>query len=111
MYSQNRFLSLATLLALLAQPLLAAPPFGHYGPEGAVLFLNGFHFVSGHSDWEISANHYCVIASDDLLQCAIYNTATAPAHLVGIEYIISTAAFRSLCYEGGCPFGVTEAAD
>ncbi|OTB14842.1 hypothetical protein K445DRAFT_30609, partial [Daldinia sp. EC12] len=61
--------------------------------------LNGFHFVSGHSDWEISANHYCVIIRDDMLQCAIYNTATTPAHLAGIEYIITSDAFETLDYE------------
>ncbi|KAI5925076.1 DUF1264-domain-containing protein [Camillea tinctor] len=88
----------ATALAFAPQ-VLATRPFGHYGPEGAVLFLNGFHFVSGHSDQEVSANHYCVIVRDDMLQCVIYNTATTPAHLAGIEYIISRSAFETLDYE------------
>ncbi|KAI1148175.1 DUF1264-domain-containing protein [Nemania diffusa] len=78
---------------------LATLPFGHYGPEGTVLFLNGFHFVAGHTDWEISANHYCTIIRDDLLQCAVYTTATTPAHLAGIEYIITKDAFNTLDYE------------
>ncbi|KAI0418184.1 DUF1264-domain-containing protein [Xylaria grammica] len=86
-------------LAALAASSLAALPFGHYGPEGAVLFLNGFHFVSGHPDWEISANHFCTIIRDDLLQCAVYNTATAPARLAGIEYIITEDAFETLDHE------------
>ncbi|KAH8751705.1 hypothetical protein F5883DRAFT_434007 [Diaporthe sp. PMI_573] len=91
--------SASTFLLIYPLGILGALPFGHYGPEGAVLFLNGFHFVSGHTDWEVSANHYCVIVSNDLLQCAIYNTATEPAHLAGIEYIISTKAFQALDYE------------
>ncbi|OTB05342.1 hypothetical protein M426DRAFT_57102 [Hypoxylon sp. CI-4A] len=99
MYSRQLSLALSTVLTFLPLGLSASPPFGHYGPEGAVLFLNGFHFVSGHSDWEISANHYCVIIADDTLQCAVYNTATAPARLAGIEYIISTEAFETLDYE------------
>ncbi|KAH8879165.1 DUF1264-domain-containing protein, partial [Thozetella sp. PMI_491] len=59
----------------------------------------GFHFVSGHSDWEISANHYCVIVTDDLLQCVVYSASTTPARLSGIEYIVSSAAFETFDYE------------
>ncbi|KAI0121479.1 DUF1264-domain-containing protein [Hypoxylon sp. NC0597] len=99
MYSQKLSLALSAVLAFLPVGLSATLPFGHYGPEGTVLFLNGFHFVSGHSDWEISANHYCVIIADDTLQCAVYNTATTPARLAGIEYIITTEAFETLDYE------------
>ncbi|KAI1365456.1 DUF1264-domain-containing protein [Xylaria arbuscula] len=77
----------------------ASLPFGLAGPEGTVLFLNGFHFVSGHNDYEVSANHYCVIIRDDLLQCVVYNTATTPAHLAGIEYIVTEEAFETLDYE------------
>lgn len=93
-------MKLTALVLLLVSSSSATLPFGHYGAEGTVLFLNGFHFVSGHTDWEISANHYCVIISDEMLQCAVYNTATSPARLAGIEYIITTAAFETLDYEG-----------
>lgn len=89
-----------TLFTIMAAVAATALPFGHYGAEGTVLFLNGFHFVSGHTDWEISANHHCVIAADYLLQCAVYNTATTPAHLAGIEYIITPDAFQNLSMEG-----------
>ncbi|KAI1800191.1 DUF1264-domain-containing protein [Daldinia bambusicola] len=99
MYYQQLVPALSAVLAFLPLGMSTPRPFGHYGPEGAVLFLNGFHFVSGHSDWELSANHYCVIIRDDMLQCAIYNTATTPAHLAGIEYIISSDAFETLDYE------------
>ncbi|ORY66245.1 uncharacterized protein BCR38DRAFT_483892 [Pseudomassariella vexata] len=91
--------SVALAASLLSPVVLATLPFGHYGGEGTVLFLNGFHFVSGHSDWEISANHHCVILSEDMLQCAVYNTATTPARLAGIEYIITTKAFETLDFE------------
>jgi hypothetical protein len=101
MYSPTLSFALAAFVSVVfPRNALATLPFGHYGPEGTVLFLNGFHFVSGHPDWEISANHYCTIIRDDLLQCAVYNTATAPAHLAGIEYIISKDAFNTLDYEG-----------
>ncbi|KJZ69476.1 hypothetical protein HIM_11138 [Hirsutella minnesotensis 3608] len=87
---------LAVILSLFLACVLANRSFGHYGPDGTVLFLNGFHFVSGRTSWRISANHYCVIVSDDLLQCAVYNTNTSPALLVGVEYIVSRKAFQSL---------------
>ncbi|KAH6664959.1 hypothetical protein B0J14DRAFT_457039, partial [Halenospora varia] len=59
-------------------------------------YLNGFHFLSGNTSVELSANHYCTILSNDFLQCTVYNTATTPKHLVGIEYIISPALFETL---------------
>lgn len=96
MPSQRGLLILSAIVAAATASL----PFGHYGAEGTVLFLNGFHFVSGHTDWEITANHYCVIAADYLLQCAVYNTATTPAHLAGIEYIVTPDAFQNLSMEG-----------
>lgn len=43
-----------------------------------------------------------MIAADYLLQCAVYNTATTPAHLAGIEYIITSDAFENLTMEGSC---------
>ncbi|KAI1747099.1 hypothetical protein F4782DRAFT_451192 [Xylaria castorea] len=92
-------LALAGLMTLFPASILAALPFGLAGPQGTVLFLNGFHFVSGHTDYEVSANHYCVIIRDDMLQCVVYNTATTPAHLAGIEYIITEDAFATLDYE------------
>jgi hypothetical protein len=77
----------------------ATIPFGHLGPEGGVIFLNGFHFLANQPSALISADHYCTIISNDFLQCVIYNTATTPVRLVGIEYIISATAFETLCYE------------
>jgi hypothetical protein len=94
-YPFSVFFSIATL-PIIAR---AALPFGHLGPENTVLFLNGFHFLSGDTNAEISANHWCAIISDDFLQCVVYNTATAPTRLAGIEYIISPTAFESLDYE------------
>ncbi|KAI1425251.1 hypothetical protein F5Y12DRAFT_714460 [Xylaria sp. FL1777] len=99
MCSPKFFLPLMGLMALFPTSIFATLPFGLAGPEGTVLFLNGFHFVSGHTDYEVSANHYCVIIRDDMLQCVVYNTATTPAHLAGIEYIITEDAFATLDYE------------
>jgi hypothetical protein len=77
----------------------ASRPFGNLGPEGTVIFLNGFHFLSGNASAEISADHYCVLLSDDFLQCVIYTTTTTPTHLAGIDDIISPALFETLDME------------
>ncbi|KAG9229828.1 hypothetical protein BJ875DRAFT_473910 [Amylocarpus encephaloides] len=91
----SMILQITTLTSLTAAVL----PFGHLGPENTAIFLNGFHFLSGDTTAEISANHWCAILSDDFLQCVVYNTATTPSRLVGIEYIISPKAFECLDFE------------
>ena len=96
MVAQAFLLSLFLATITLPSPTSAALPFGHLGPENTVLFLNGFHFLSGDTSAEISANHWCAIVSNDFLQCVVYNTATTPVRLAGIEYIISPTAFESL---------------
>ncbi|KAF2100992.1 DUF1264-domain-containing protein [Rhizodiscina lignyota] len=66
-----------------------------------MLFLNGFHFISGSPDHYLSANHHCVIVTADpvFLQCLIYVPGTNPVRLAGIEYIIGGDAFEKLDYE------------
>ncbi|KAF4627738.1 hypothetical protein G7Y89_g10417 [Cudoniella acicularis] len=90
-------LTLIFFFILLLLPFAnATVPFGQLGPQGSVLFLNAFHFVSGNSSEELCADHFCAILNDDFLQCTVYNTATTPSHLVGIEYIISSKLFETL---------------
>lgn len=74
----------------------AALPFSNAGLIGAVLFFNGFHFLSGNSSAEGSADHYCKIPSNDFIQRAIYNTNGTTAHLAGIEYITSPTHSETL---------------
>ncbi|PVH97581.1 DUF1264-domain-containing protein [Periconia macrospinosa] len=64
-----------------------------------MLFLNGFHFISGHADQVLHANHHCSIMSADFIQCAIFVPGTNPARLAGVEYIISGAEFAKLPME------------
>jgi hypothetical protein len=99
MFLSSYLTSALVALSTLASFSKGALPFGHLGPENTVLFLNGFHFLSGDTGAEISANHWCAIISDDFLQCVVYNTATTPTRLAGIEYIISPKAFESLDME------------
>ncbi|KIX06462.1 uncharacterized protein Z518_04438 [Rhinocladiella mackenziei CBS 650.93] len=76
---------------------------GLIGPENAMLFLNGFHFISGEPDHYLQANHHCSLVGntgfDAFIQCAIYVPGTQPARLAGIEYIVSGDAFASFPIE------------
>jgi Protein of unknown function (DUF1264) len=100
---RSQYLKMSTCLASILVMIVsllhlshAALPFGNAGPIGAVLFFNGFHFLSGNSLAKVSVDHYCTILSDDFIQCVIYNTNSIPAHLADINYIISLKLFETL---------------
>ena len=78
---------------------LAPNEFGLVGPQNAMLFLNGFHFISGAPDHSLHANHHCTIMSSSFIQCLIYVPGSQPARMAGIEYIITGAAFAELPME------------
>lgn len=59
-------------------------------------YLNGFHFYSGHMDGQMEAHHYCSFLNDDVTQCVIFDSNTADAKLMGIEYIVSGKLFSGL---------------
>ncbi|RYO11821.1 hypothetical protein AA0111_g12703 [Alternaria arborescens] len=89
------------ILCFFASAALAASslPFGQVGPNNAVLFFNGFHFVNGEMSHQMQANHHCAIISDDFIQCIIYDPHYSPARLRGIEYIVSQDAFMNMTAE------------
>ena len=93
-------MSLILLLTICSivwlQPCLATLPFGSAVGDGTVLYLNGFHFVSGNSSEEVSADHYCTLMSAEMLQCVVYSTNKTPSRLAAIEYIITGDAFKTL---------------
>ncbi|KAK7720583.1 hypothetical protein SLS57_005362 [Botryosphaeria dothidea] len=72
---------------------------GLIGPENMMLFLNGFHFISGAPNHYLQANHHCVLMSADFIQCAIYVPGSNPARLAGVEYIVSGDAFAELDHQ------------
>jgi hypothetical protein len=88
--------SILVLIGSLSHLWQAALPFSNVGLIGAVLFFNGFHFLSGNSSAEGSADHYCKIPSNDFIQRAIYNTNSTTAHLAGIKYITSPTHSETL---------------
>lgn len=69
-------------------------------PMNAVnMYLDGFHFHSGHMQEQMEAHHYCAKLNEDLTQCALYDGNTRQAKLVGIEYVISRKLFQTLPME------------
>jgi hypothetical protein len=73
--------------------------FGLVGPQNTMLFLNGFHFISGHPEQSVQANHHCTINGPVFVQCIIYIPGTNPARIAGVEYIIPGDAFAKLPLE------------
>lgn len=66
-------------------------------PVGALnAYLDGFHFASGDLTAQVEAHHYCAMLSEDLTQCVIFDGNTRDAKLMGVEYIVSAALFRTL---------------
>ena len=59
-------------------------------------YLDGFHFYSGRMQAQMEAHHYCAILNEDVIQCAIYDGTDGAAKLMGVEYVISAALFKTL---------------
>ncbi|KAL1630540.1 hypothetical protein SLS56_004814 [Neofusicoccum ribis] len=88
--------ALSALVSTAASTTTEPQKLGLIGPENMMLFLNGFHFISGEPNHYLQANHHCVLMSSDFIQCAIYVPGSNPARLAGVEYIISGSTFSTL---------------
>lgn len=86
-------------LALLKVVSAMENPFGFIGPSSPMLFLNGFHFISGAPDHYLHVNHHCAIMNADFIQCLVFTPGSNPARMVGIEYIVSGDAFAKFPME------------
>ncbi|WP_017761093.1 OBAP family protein [Pseudacidovorax intermedius] len=60
------------------------------------LYLDGFHFYSGHMNGQMEAHHYCSRLNDEVSQCVIYDGNRADAKIMGVEYIVSRRLFEGL---------------
>ncbi|KAL9598837.1 MAG: hypothetical protein Q9219_004256 [cf. Caloplaca sp. 3 TL-2023] len=58
--------------------------------------LNAFHVYNSDPNRCVEANHYCTHVNEDLRQCLIYDTPSPNAKLIGIEYMISGALYKTL---------------
>jgi hypothetical protein len=67
------------------------------GPiNGIHAHVCGFHFYADDIKRQVRAHHYCGHKNEDVLQCVIYDSHQKDARLIGIEYVISEALFKSL---------------
>ena len=67
-----------------------------YPMQAMSTYLNGFHFYADDMGRQVEATHFCTHLRHDLHQCVIFDSNRHDARLIGIEYIISEARFRSL---------------
>jgi hypothetical protein len=79
------------LLHAGARMLQSMPPV-----DAMSVYLNGFHFYADDMGRQVEAHHYCTHLSEDMHQCAIYDSDRPDARLIGIEYIVSERLFRRL---------------
>jgi hypothetical protein len=89
----------------LENPRADAPATAHERAEGpamkspidqAHLYVCGIHFVNGQPDRQVTAHHYCVVGDGDVAQCVLFDGNGKDAKLIGIEYIVGEAVFRTL---------------
>lgn len=67
------------------------------GPiNGIHAHVCGFHFYADDMKRQVRAHHYCGHKNEEVLQCVIYDSHDRNARLIGIEYIISEALFKTL---------------
>ena len=59
-------------------------------------YLNAFHIYADDMGRQVEATHFCIHLRHDLHQCVIFDRNAPDARLIGIEYIISEARYRSL---------------
>ena len=59
-------------------------------------YLDGFHFYNGNIRAQMEAHHYVNQLNDDLYQAVIFDGNGKDAKLMGVEYIITERAFKSL---------------
>lgn len=60
------------------------------------LYLDGFHFYADDMGRPVEAHHFCTHLTEELHQCTIFDSNTAEARLIGVEYIISERLFSGL---------------
>jgi hypothetical protein len=60
----------------------------------------GIHAAKNNKNFQIVAQHYCLVHTDDLAgkvhQCILFDSHEKGAKLIGIEYIVSDALYQEL---------------
>ncbi|KAI0797938.1 DUF1264-domain-containing protein [Abortiporus biennis] len=68
-----------------------------FGPVKAIhQHLCAFHVYATDHTRHVKAHHFCMHRSKDFHQCVIYDSDSADARLIGIEYIANEKTFNDL---------------
>ena len=59
------------------------------------LYLCAFHIAKKDPTVLVEAHHYCSPVADGVHQCVIYDSAGRNARILGVEYIITDALYRT----------------
>jgi len=59
-------------------------------------YLCAYHLAKRDPKFVVEAHHYCATVSGDVHQCVIFDSTGANARILGVEYIVSDAIYRSL---------------
>jgi len=59
-------------------------------------FFNGIHVAKDDPKFQMEAQHYCSPLKNEMFQCVLFDSTGADAKLMGIEYIISDAVYKTL---------------
>src|SRR6516162_6228766 len=59
-------------------------------------YLCAYHLAKRDPKFVVEAHHYCAAVSGDVHQCVIFDSTGANARILGVEYIVSDAIYRSL---------------
>lgn len=63
------------------------------------LFFCGFHVAKQNPEFQVTTMHYCGMRGEgdyEMHQCVLYDSVGPRAKLLGVEYIVSDKAFRTL---------------
>jgi hypothetical protein len=67
--------------------------------ENIHLHFCGIHVAKKNPAFQIITQHYCSPLNDQMHQCLLYDSSERNARLLGVEYIVSDAMYRSLPIE------------
>jgi hypothetical protein len=69
----------------------------NWTPVNAIhLYLCAFHISKENPNIQIESHHFCSQQGRKVHQCVIYNSRESDAKLLGVEYIVDDATYRSL---------------
>lgn len=75
-------------------------PGGDHSPLGGLhAHFCGIHIAKRNPKIQIVTQHYCAAHGDDMFQCVLFDSTGKNAKLLGVEYIISDAKYRTLAAE------------